>query len=138
MIEKNIKTMIPLAMEIINESKIYSKDKGIQKKYHGYISSFLPSASQSTLLKVLEFYEIKDANSERRKMLPILFETLKKANFLDNGNESRSLLEITRTNKEDPNAYRIWKNRVAEAVIACKFAMRTFNEIPNEEDREKT
>ncbi|MCJ7483641.1 MAG: hypothetical protein MUO31_11830 [Thermodesulfovibrionales bacterium] len=135
MIEKNIKTMIPLAMEIIEKSEIYIAGKGVENIYHGYISSFLPSVSQSTLLKVLEFYELKDKNNKRNKIIPILFDILahEKIKLVDSGSRNKSLLEITTQCKNDAVSYRNWKNRIAEAAIACKFAMRTFQVIKKEE-----
>jgi CRISPR-associated protein Cmr5 len=103
--KKNIDKLIPKAIEHIEQNLL--RDGSVKKVYQGYLASFGPTVISSGLTQALAFYS---ADSEKNKVIDMMFAIL---------NER---LDLQNTNYND---YAI-KNKILEANIACKLAIRTF------------
>jgi len=131
---KNIESMIPLAVKIIGESGIVhpNKDgiKEIKSEYFGYVDSFGPTVIQGGLLQACAFYSQEDKKADRKNISDIIKKVLLTSGFIPNrfqGDESLS--DITEKVMCPPTGpdYVFWRERVLEAAIACKLAIRLFH-----------
>ena len=110
--KKNIDKLIPNA--IIKLKELQGKDGAIDKVYQGYLASFGPTVISSGIIKTVTIYiDESESNKKRKKVTNIMF----------------SLID------EDPKAFiqesknltnYAMKNKILEANIACKLAIRTF------------
>jgi CRISPR-associated protein Cmr5 len=103
--KKNIDSLIPKAMEYIESN--FLKNGSVKKVYQGYLASFGPTVISSGLTQTLAFYS---ADSEKNKVIKMMFDILDMK------------LDLKNTNYND---YAL-KNKILEANIACKLAIRTF------------
>lgn len=114
MYNKNLEKLIPIALEVIeNSKKEMSIDGKIKSEFNGYFSSFGPSVLMAGLKQTVMFYEDKD----KKLVNKIIFEILKE--MLWNEKES-SLHDLVLTHNP------LIKSRVLDVVTACKLAIRTF------------
>lgn len=107
---KNIEKYIPKAIELLQE---FPKEK----VYQGYLASFGPTVITSGILQTVTFYS-GDKNKER--VIKLMFELIKKELKTDKA----TLLDFLSENGNSKK-YAI-KNKILEANIACKLAIRTF------------
>jgi CRISPR-associated protein Cmr5 len=103
--KKNIDRLIPKAISYIQENLV--KDGGVKKVYQGYLASFGATVINSGLTQTLAFYS---ADSEKNIVIKMMFDILNKKLDLKDANY---------------NDYAL-KNKILEANIACKLAIRTF------------
>ena len=103
--KKNIDSLIPKAMKYIQNN--LAKNGAVKKVYQGYLASFGPTVISSGLTQTLAFYS---ADSEKNQVIKMMFDILDME------------LDLQNTNYKD---YAI-KNKILEANIACKLAIRTF------------
>lgn len=104
---KNIEKLIPLAIEKF--SKFNKK-----QAHQGYLASFGPSVIFSGIVRTVAIYGDKsDSNKERRAILKIIFSLIDEDidSFIAN---------------EKSNSNYALKNKILEASVACKLAIRTF------------
>jgi len=113
--KRNIDQMIPHAVQ-----KLHSLVKGgsIDKVYSGYLSSFGPTVISSGILQTVMFYS---ADKNKNRVLKIMYELIQ-----DSLKSDASSMETMLTQNENFKDYDI-KNRILEANIACKLAIRTFD-----------
>ena len=132
-----IDTMHVIAAQIISEKKIkiLEQDK-IPSRYNGYIASFGPAVSQSTLLQTLAFYSQEGMDNDRQLIINLIEETLKQTAY---GNMKTELKDKSlylyikeQTNQVGMTTKNYFKELVLDAAVACKLAMKTFPE-PEEE-----
>lgn len=123
--KKRIEDMIPLAIDAIR--KIIAKDNKVSKEYKGYISSFGASVIQSGLIPTIAFYENENADSkgDRNKITSAILYVI-----TDGENINGKLLDYVLTKKEER---RVTKQKINDAAIAIKLAIRTFEMIDSEE-----
>ena len=123
--------MIPPAIKAIKESKIVKTDNnGIESKYFGYINGFGPAVITSGLLNTVNYYskEGSDGQNEKKKICDILLKILRYSAIFQF--QENSLLALTQAkNTSATNEKLNFKNRVLEAVAACKLAIGTFKKI---------
>ena len=113
--KKKIDEYIPKAVKELNG---LVENGSIDKVYQGYFASFGPSVITSGLLQTVMFY-VGDSN--KKKIIDILYKLVKK----DLNIQEESLDKFLVKNGNYKN-YLI-KNRILEANVACKLAIRTFN-----------
>jgi CRISPR-associated protein Cmr5 len=132
---RNLQKLIPLAIEAIETTKIVEHDGGnkyIDGEFNGYISSFGGSIISSGLLPSIIFYsQKKGAKADRPKIIAAVefilqkdgygpnFKLLDKVKVLYTG--TLNFIEINRLSQ-----------KVEEALIALKLAIRIFAEKPKD------
>lgn len=123
--KKRVEVMIPVAIDAIR--KIILEDNKVSKEYNGYISSFGASIIQSGLIPTIAFYENKSANSKgnRSKITSAILYVI-----TDGKNINGKLLDYVLSKKEDD---RVVKQKINDAAISIKLAIRTFEMIDSEE-----
>lgn len=117
---RKIDLLIPRAMELIasHDSIIPRKDNGhISKTYEGYISALGPTIRFAGLKQAVLYYEGDD---NRKKVIQLIQGILKTEIPALSAMKLSKYLE-----QQTGNQYAI-KNRIYEAVIAAKLAIRTF------------
>jgi CRISPR/Cas system CMR-associated protein Cmr5 small subunit len=110
--KKTIDKLIPKAIKAL--SKIQNKDATIDKVNQGYLASFGPTVIASGIVKTVAIYiDESESNKQRKKVTNIMFSLINEdpKAFIQNVN--------SHTN------YAL-KNKILEANIACKLAIRTF------------
>ena len=122
--KKRIENMIPLAIDAI--SKIIAKDNKVSKEYKGYISSFGASVIQPGLIPTIAFYE----NENPDTIIIITLDQNQLYVITDGENINGKLLDYVLTKKEER---RVTKQKINDAAIAIKLAIRTFEMIDSEE-----
>lgn len=114
--KKNIDKYIPKAVRELNS--LCNSDGSIDKVYQGYLASFGPSVITSGLMRTVMFYTGDD---NKKRVIDIMYKLIKNDLNTQEGSLDKFL--------QKDNNYKKYsvKNRVIEANIACKLAIRTFN-----------
>jgi len=109
--KKNIDKLIPKAMKELSK---LAKNGVIDKKYQGYLASFGPTVIASGIVKTVTIYiDEAKTNKKRKEVTNMMFSLI---------NENPK--EFIKDGKNNLN-YTL-KNKILEANIACKLAIRTF------------
>jgi len=109
---RNIEKLISQAIKKLHI--LVDKDGKIDKKNQGYLASFGPTVIYSGIIRTVAIYGDKsDSNKKRREILKIMFSLIN----LD--------VDSFITNEQSSTNYNL-KNKILEANIACKLAIRTF------------
>lgn len=147
---KNIDAWIPFAIEIIQKwrneklehpEKLSNDEKkqwksGIPSKYFGYLDSFGPTILQSGIIRTLAFYCQKEGEADRKEIADLIRDVLIKSNTLTGvTNPNLTLLELTQDKISQDRFY--WRNRIFEAIIACKMALKLFHRVKPEDVKSK-
>jgi CRISPR/Cas system CMR-associated protein Cmr5 small subunit len=114
--KKQIDTLIPHAFKSINDT-LADSDRKIDSVYASYIAAYGPTVRYAGLLQTVLFYA---GDNKKKKINHILWSILKEANTP--GLEGGSLQGYVQANANS----RIAKERILEAVVAAKLAIRTF------------
>jgi CRISPR-associated protein Cmr5 len=112
--KKKIDVLIPKAIEKLAK---FSKNGVIEKKYQGYLASFGPTVVSSGLLQTVMFYS---ADKDKNEMIKLMYSLLQ--DDLKSNHQSMKDILVENENYKD---YAL-KNKILEANIACKLAIRTF------------
>ncbi len=104
---KRIENLIPKAIKYINDN--FVEDGNVKKEKQGYLASFGPTVISSGLTQTITFYQ---GDKNKNEVIKLMFDILKD--------------ELDTTQKLDYKNYAI-KNKILDANIACKLAIRTFN-----------
>ncbi|MCS3901792.1 type III-B CRISPR module-associated protein Cmr5 [Methanococcus voltae] len=119
MSKKQVESYIPIALNVIKECKecdkvgdkgLWKNDTEIRKEVSGYLASYGPAIIQSGLIPAVVFYEGKD---EKKIVNDLILEVIGKT-------DDEDLLEYTCNNEEES------KEKIMDAIIALKLALRTF------------
>ncbi|HPB01061.1 MAG TPA: hypothetical protein PLI55_09275 [Candidatus Marinimicrobia bacterium] len=147
---KNIEDWIPIAIEITQQwrsEKLKHPDKlsndeekqwelGIPSKYFGYLDSFGPTILQSGIINSLTFYCQESGGADRIEIANLIRDVLISSNTLTRiPNPNLSLLELTQDKISQDRFY--WRNRIFEAIIACKMALKLFHRAKPEDVQSK-
>lgn len=123
--KKQIEDMIPRAIEVAG--KIIADNNGkIPKQFNGYISSFGAAVITSGLIPAVAFFTAdKSSAEEHREKIPIAlyYIALDKSKEL-NSNDAKILLNVLIRDKDNIESL---KNKLIDASIALKLAIRTFD-----------
>lgn len=127
MSKKRIEEYIPKALEVLEKEKDF-KD-GIPKEYNGYISAFGAGIVQSGLKPTVAIYENKNnqdkTKSEKDRLTKIILKII-----APNSNEESLLRYIINSNENE----QLLKEKIKDASIAIKLAIRTFKLKDTKED----
>ncbi|WP_419675596.1 type III-B CRISPR module-associated protein Cmr5 [Aliarcobacter butzleri] len=107
---KNIEKLIPKAIDLLQK---FPKEK----VYQGYLASFGPTVITSGILQAVAFYSGDD---KKKKVIKLMFDLIQD----DLKTDKNTLLDFLKENDKYKD-YAI-KNKILEASIACKLAIRTF------------
>lgn len=107
---KNIEKLIPKAINLLQS---FPKER----VYQGYLASFGPTVITSGILQAVAFYSGDD---KKKKVIKLMFDLIKE----DLNTNQPTLLNVLEENENYKNY--VIKNRILEASIACKLAIRTF------------
>ena len=138
--QKRINALIPIAAEHLRNSGLLKEDKGktgIESKYFSALSSFAPTVVQSGILKALAFYSVEDDTTGRKPTGLLVRDILFIDGFLavsTSIKKSQSIFDIyLELIKEKSTLERLHiKNRILEAIIACKVAIMLFHKIKSD------
>jgi len=143
--QKRIDELIPVALRLFeNPLKSFeeimageNKNK-IKSSYASAIDAFGPSVIQAGLVKTLAFYMKESEGTNRRAILELIKEVMKKnypaiTNYCD-----KNLLEIyIEETKNKSIMEQLWfRDKVLEAVTACKLAKLCFEKVDTESKEE--
>lgn len=143
--QKRIDELIPVALRLLEnplkgfEKIMYDKDK-IISSYAGAIDAFGPSVIQAGLAKTLAFY-MKEKESEginRRAILEFIKEVMKTIYPMKPEYDSKNLLEIYIEEMKDASTIKRlhFRDKVLEAVTACKLAKLCFEKVEPKKEEE--
>lgn len=127
---KTIERILPTAIEAVQNQVV--SDKKVPKEFNGYISSFGASIIMSGLLPTLVFFSQEGkSKGNRRSVIVAIEEILKKEN---NGllSSEGSLLHTVKDNLNNADKIERLRNKIQEAAIALKLAIRIFPKSQNE------
>ena len=139
--QERINRMIPVAIQKINEYLVVREngEELLPSNYSSYMDSFGISVRMSGLLQTVAFYEKDEKKDEEkdgkkdgnRKLINTLLLEVLAEN--DKSLKGKELLSVVCEKIKDPTEYRKFEERVIEATIACKLAMKTFKKKKVEE-----
>ena len=112
---KRIENLIPLAVKLI--SKNFVEKGNVKKVNQGYLASFGPTVITSGLLQAVSFYS---ADKDKNKVIKLMYELIKQ----ELNTNAKNMFEFL-TQHNNHKDY-IAKNKIMDANIACKLAIRTF------------
>ena len=107
---KHIEKLIPKAIDLLQR---FPKEK----VYQGYLASFGPTVITSGIVQAVAFYT---GDNKKNEVIELMFNLIKD----DVNTDKNSLLEVLNEGENYKN-YAL-KNKILEASIACKLAIRTF------------
>ena len=139
---KRIDELIPAAIYIIKENDIPDKDSGIvPNEYKGYIDTFGASIVQNGLIPAVIFFETAGGKEDRS----ITSESEKKGIYKNRNKLMKAILQVILHNEKDTMTEKLEtlfeyvtikkkggmtekqvRQKVVEAAIAVKLALRTF------------
>lgn len=118
-----IEKLIPTAIQAVTHCKIVDKD-GVPSEFNGYISSFGAAMINSGLLPSIIFYSQGGASNERQKVILGIEYILKKHHESLLYKSSLVSTVADMVEKKSPMSW--FEEKVTEAAIALKLAIRTF------------
>lgn len=107
---KTIEKLIPKAIDLFQK---FPKEK----VYQGYLAAFGPTVIASGIVQAVAFYTGDDKKNE---VIKLMFKLIKD----DLKTDKNTLLDVLNEGENYKN-YAL-KNKILEASIACKLAIRTF------------
>lgn len=107
---KRVERLIPKAIELL-------QDFPKEKVYSGYLAAFGPTVITSGLLQAVAFYS---ADTNKNRVIELMFTLLKEELQTD----KTKLLDLLQES-QNKSSYSL-KNKILDASIACKLAIRTF------------
>lgn len=134
--QKRIDELIPVALALLKNpqpgfKEIMLDNNKIKSSYAGAIDAFGPTVIQSGLAKTLAFYMKESEETNRRAILELIKEVMKKNYSMKSEYDTKNLLEIyieETKNKSTLEKLR-FRDRLLEAYIACKFAKLCFEKV---------
>jgi CRISPR/Cas system CMR-associated protein Cmr5 small subunit len=130
--QRRIDEMIPVALELLENPKAeFSKIKKGNKIISGYssaIDAFGPAVVQAGIAKTLAFYMKESGGTDRRKITELVKAVINEIYHFKNEYKEKNLLDIyIEETKDKPTIEKLrFKDKVLEAVTACKLAKLSF------------
>lgn len=107
---KNIEKLIPQAIKALQTFKK-------EKVYQGYLAAFGPTVITSGIVQAVAFYT---GDEKKNEVIKLMFELIK-----DGLNTNKNTLLDVLKDGDNYKNYAL-KNKILEASVACKLAIRTF------------
>ncbi|MGE4456979.1 MAG: type III-B CRISPR module-associated protein Cmr5 [Arcobacteraceae bacterium] len=107
---KRIEQLIPQAIKLLQN---FPKEK----VYQGYLAAFGPTVITSGIVQAVAFYT---GDEKKNRVIKLMFDLIKEELPIQKG----TLLEVLEEGQNYKN-YAL-KNKILEASVACKLAIRTF------------
>ncbi|MBV5278476.1 MAG: hypothetical protein J0647_05500 [Campylobacteraceae bacterium] len=108
---KRIEKLIPKAIKLLQN---FPKEA----VYKGYLAAFGPTVITSGIVQAVAFYI---ADDKKKRVIELMFDLLL---IEDLKTDKKTLLDVLREGENYKNY--VLKNKILEASIACKLAIRTF------------
>ena len=137
--QKRIDEMIPIALNLLEHPldsfKEIKKGNKIISGYTSAIDAFGPAIIQAELAKTLAFYMKKSEGTDRRKIDALVKEVINEVYPLKSEYKNRNLLDIyIQETKNKPTLEKLrFKDKVLEAITACKLAKLSFEKDESEQ-----
>lgn len=131
---KNIEKILPAAIQAVKD-KVITKNE-VPKEFNGYISSFGASIIMSGLLPTLVFFSQEGKSKGNRKSVIDAIEQILNAEYnglLSADNNLLKTVEIMVNKNIDMQRL---QDKIQEAGIALKLAIRIFPKSKNESNHE--
>ncbi|MCK9234280.1 MAG: type III-B CRISPR module-associated protein Cmr5 [Bacteroidales bacterium] len=127
---KTIEKILPIAIEAVENHVLVSPDNNepgkVPKEFNGYISSFGASIIMSGLLPTIVFFSQKGrSKGDRNSVISAIEEIINEQN-LDILTSNNSLLKTVKDNVNNRAKTERLQNKIQEAAIALKLAIRIF------------
>jgi CRISPR-associated protein Cmr5 len=131
---KNIEKILPSAIKAV-EDKVISKNE-VPKEFNGYISSFGASVIMSGLLPTLVFFSQEGKSKGNRKSVIEAIEQILNAEYSGLLSSNRKLLNTVKDNLSNRAKIERLQEKILEAGIALKLAIRIFPKAKKESNHE--
>lgn len=129
---KKIEKLIPTAIDAVTDCKIKNTEDGtVPKEFNGYISSFGASMISAGLLPTIIFYSQKGESASERHKIIISLEYIIRKHFTEILEKDKLLvLKVKELIQKGASTTHL-EEKIADAAIALKLAMRTFPKSKN-------
>ncbi len=128
---KHIQKIIPVAIEAAQE-KMVNKNNKINKEFNGYISSFGASIISAGILPTIVFFNQKgDSSSDRTSIIPAIETILKSQGYIQKDEQLLKRIKELVKNSNQKHQLDFLTEKIMDAVIALKLAIRTFEKTKN-------
>jgi len=130
--QKRIDELIPVALELLENPKEefidIKKGHKIISGYASAIDAFGPAIVQAGLAKTLAFYIKPSEGTDKSKITALIKEVFTKIYPMKDEYHNKNLLEIyIAETKDKPTLEKLrFKDKVLEAITACKLAKLSF------------
>jgi len=128
----NIEFLLPSAVKLIRRD-LAKNEQAVESKYFGYINALGGTVTHAGLLQALYWYTRTSDNEERKKIGDMVAELLQIREKLERKEELIPAIEKYYAEK-DSRQILIWRNRVLEAGVALKLALRLFHKIKEKDE----
>lgn len=132
--QRKIDEMIPFALKLLENPldefrEIKSTKDKIKSGYASAMDAFGPSITQAGIAKTLAFYMKESDGTDRRKIAALVKAVVYKIYPMNEELNTSNLLEIfIKETKNKPTLEKLrFKDKVLEAITACKLAKLSFD-----------
>lgn len=139
--QKRIDEMIPEALKLLENplDKFRDIKSGRDKIKSGYasaIDAFGPAVVQAGLVKTLAFYMKESESTDKRKIAELVKEVMKKIFPMKDEYHDKNLLDIYIAETKDRTTLEKlrFRDKVLEAVTACKLAKLSFGKDESDQN----
>jgi CRISPR-associated protein Cmr5 len=129
-----IDKLIPAAMKAVTAFVIINKK--VPREFNGYISSFGASVISSGLLPTIVFFSQEGKSNGDRTSVIKAIEAILKTKFPDFFKPSQTLLDVVVENVPQNNYDARLVEKIQDAAIALKLAIRIFPKSEKESNHE--
>jgi len=127
---KTIEKILPVAINAVKNNVL--ENNKVPKEFNGYISSFGASIIMSGLLPTLVFFSQEGKSKGNRRSVIVAIEEILNANNPDLLSTNKDLLKTVVAKLEDMAAIERLQDKIQEAAIALKLAIRIFPKSKND------
>lgn len=131
---KNIEELLPSAIKAVKEHVLV--DNLVPKEFNGYISSFGASLIMSGLLPTIVFFSQEGKSKGDRKSVIKAIEKILNQKNPDVLITDRNLLKTVETMVKEEQEMQYLQDKIQEAGIALKLAIRIFPKSKKESKNE--
>jgi CRISPR-associated protein Cmr5 len=135
---KNIEKMIPTAITAVEKEVLVPKEapKEVPKEFNGYISSFGASIIMSGLLPTIVFFSQEGKSKGDRRSVITALEMIVNKHYPELLTKDQKLIPTLKEMVESNKSTQRLQDKLQEAAIALKLAIRIFPKSKTESDHE--